>query len=125
MINLECITPVDHICGMRASRSLTRLRAELFPTSSTSWWLKGRSEEHTSELQSHHDLVCRLLLEKKNLEDIPPLPLQAADRRGGPHRGGCPPPDPLRPRIRPRPSPEVPLLHAPASPRLPAGSAYR
>src|SRR5437773_3197604 len=24
----------------------------------------GRSEEHTSELQSHHDLVCRLLLEK-------------------------------------------------------------
>src|SRR5437773_6855580 len=25
-----------------------------------------RSEEHTSELQSHHDLVCRLLLEKKN-----------------------------------------------------------
>src|SRR5437773_9189557 len=27
--------------------------------------LADRSEEHTSELQSHHDLVCRLLLEKK------------------------------------------------------------
>src|SRR5699024_11879627 len=27
----------------------------------------GRSEEHTSELQSRFDLVCRLLLEKKNL----------------------------------------------------------
>src|SRR5437588_9227100 len=27
-----------------------------------------RSEEHTSELQSHSDLVCRLLLEKKNKE---------------------------------------------------------
>src|SRR5260221_4960904 len=26
----------------------------------------ARSEEHTSELQSHSDLVCRLLLEKKN-----------------------------------------------------------
>src|SRR5207237_8358312 len=26
----------------------------------------GRSEEHTSELQSHLNLVCRLLLEKKN-----------------------------------------------------------
>src|SRR5947207_15771700 len=26
---------------------------------------QGRSEEHTSELQSHSDLVCRLLLEKK------------------------------------------------------------
>src|SRR5260221_9338525 len=31
-----------------------------------------RSEEHTSELQSHSDLVCRLLLEKKkkNMEYI-------------------------------------------------------
>src|SRR5438034_8399341 len=33
-------------------------------------WLRrlaspSRSEEHTSELQSHSDLVCRLLLEKK------------------------------------------------------------
>src|SRR5260221_4777627 len=27
--------------------------------------LEARSEEHTSELQSHSDLVCRLLLEKK------------------------------------------------------------
>src|SRR5699024_3986419 len=27
---------------------------------------QGRSEEHTSELQSRFDLVCRLLLEKKN-----------------------------------------------------------
>src|SRR2546428_7271559 len=28
----------------------------------------GRSEEHTSELQSRSDLVCRLLLEKKNTD---------------------------------------------------------
>src|SRR5215204_6648509 len=28
--------------------------------------MQARSEEHTSELQSHSDLVCRLLLEKKN-----------------------------------------------------------
>src|SRR5437773_9384544 len=55
--------------------------SELFPTSvrysgsSLTFNLAGifgaslapyaRSEEHTSELQSHHDLVCRLLLEKK------------------------------------------------------------
>ena len=26
---------------------------------------RAQTEEHTSELQSHHDLVCRLLLEKK------------------------------------------------------------
>src|SRR5260221_1793000 len=32
-----------------------------------------RSEEHTSELQSHSDLVCRLLLEKKK-EHGGPLP---------------------------------------------------
>src|SRR5699024_12102654 len=30
-----------------------------------------RSEEHTSELQSRFDLVCRLLLEKKNTVDNP------------------------------------------------------
>src|SRR5260221_4698256 len=29
-----------------------------------------RSEEHTSELQSHSDLVCRLLLEKKKKREI-------------------------------------------------------
>src|SRR5438132_4016959 len=28
-----------------------------------------RSEEHTSELQSHSDLVCRLLLDKKKRQD--------------------------------------------------------
>src|SRR5437667_1465743 len=31
---------------------------------------RPRSEEHTSELQSHHDLVCRLLLEKKKRTDV-------------------------------------------------------
>src|SRR5947207_9689617 len=30
-----------------------------------------RSEEHTSELQSHSDLVCRLLLEKKKASLFP------------------------------------------------------
>src|SRR5438874_9997640 len=30
----------------------------------------SRSEEHTSELQSRRDLVCRLLLEKKKLETM-------------------------------------------------------
>src|SRR5699024_11573764 len=38
-------------------------------------WNSGpvvRSEEHTSELQSRFDLVCRLLLEKKKKEDETP-----------------------------------------------------
>src|SRR5438034_1874944 len=37
-----------------------------FVTSRIGVSLLIRSEEHTSELQSHSDLVCRLLLEKKN-----------------------------------------------------------
>src|SRR2546428_9062602 len=40
-------------CAVRIHGELKRLCVE------------GRSEEHTSELQSRSDLVCRLLLEKK------------------------------------------------------------
>src|SRR5256885_3898206 len=50
-----------------------RLRRFLFirPTSSPSFfpnWEPKRSEEHTSELQSPCNLVCRLLLEKKKVQ---------------------------------------------------------
>src|SRR2546421_2863948 len=38
----------------------------------------GRSEEHTSELQSRSDLVCRLLLEKKKKNTCNAGPVQAA-----------------------------------------------
>src|SRR5437773_6717554 len=55
---------------------------------------KGRSEEHTSELQSHHDLVCRLLLEKKKKRYAPsrvlrnPRPAREfAKTRAGRHGG--------------------------------------
>src|SRR3712207_6859901 len=33
-------------------------------------WVKDRSEEHTSELQSRQYLVCRLLLEKKKKKRV-------------------------------------------------------
>src|SRR5260370_30809023 len=46
-------------CSAKASRAASRLRG---PSGS-------RSEEHTSELQSHLNLVCRLLLEKKKTFD--------------------------------------------------------
>src|SRR5437868_7798804 len=42
-------------------------------------WSQARSEEHTSELQSRFDLVCRLLLEKKKER-----------RHVGRYRGKCP-----------------------------------
>src|SRR3712207_8237880 len=65
----------------RASSSPTTIRQALFRLRSSAlsphldievtkrrYWLRlspGRSEEHTSELQSRQYLVCRLLLEKK------------------------------------------------------------
>src|SRR5438034_318889 len=42
----------------KISGSCSRLAVTMLPSAST------RSEEHTSELQSHSDLVCRLLLER-------------------------------------------------------------
>src|SRR5438034_3725981 len=39
----------------------------------------SRSEEHTSELQSHSDLVCRLLLEKKKKKTIGKTPKNRRD----------------------------------------------
>src|SRR5438132_13992471 len=44
-----------------------------------------RSEEHTSELQSHSDLVCRLLLEKKNTRIFSSSPASVS-RSIGPER---------------------------------------
>src|SRR2546430_5250623 len=38
--------------------------------------LADRSEEHTSELQSQSNLVCRLLLEKKKQKDMTYYPLK-------------------------------------------------
>src|SRR5688572_32703204 len=42
--------------------------------------LRGRSEEHTSELQSQSNLVCRLLLEKKKKPAHKPCHLPASNR---------------------------------------------
>src|SRR5436190_15540415 len=58
---LEC-APVTNDCddGGRSRSKPTR----------SFWVRRPRSEEHTSELQSHSDLVCRLLLEKKKLGKI-------------------------------------------------------
>src|SRR2546430_8244018 len=52
-------------------RGVCALDALVFEVAPTSWarcrpTLCRRSEEHTSELQSQSNLVCRLLLEKKN-----------------------------------------------------------
>src|SRR5260221_3553767 len=46
---------------------MVAMRRRLLKSSRTLLLLLFRSEEHTSELQSHSDLVCRLLLEKKKI----------------------------------------------------------
>src|SRR5260221_1348581 len=45
--------------------SATGLKSNARWTAGIAFESGRRSEEHTSELQSHSDLVCRLLLEKK------------------------------------------------------------
>src|SRR5260370_25506512 len=47
--------------------TINRLKA----SSLRRWSTSSRSEEHTSELQSHLNLVCRLLLEKKKTPTSP------------------------------------------------------
>src|SRR5260221_6980276 len=49
-------------CGWTRKRPTPRF---IFLTFCVWWEYESRSEEHTSELQSHSDIVCRLLLEKK------------------------------------------------------------
>src|SRR5256886_5352976 len=59
----------------------------------------GRSEEHTSELQSQSNLVCRLLLEKKKKHTR--RSLLAQSRRPPPHLpADCPPPPSAQPQLR-------------------------
>src|SRR5260370_28464221 len=58
-------TQLDQLC-QHLDRKLPSLEVSIRPrASSGSAAYRLRSEEHTSELQSHLNLVCRLLLEKK------------------------------------------------------------
>src|SRR5260221_1020501 len=60
--------PYTTLFRSRAPVGLRELGDELGTTRALQPQLALRSEEHTSELQSHSDLVCRLLLEKKKTE---------------------------------------------------------
>src|SRR5947207_6438579 len=58
-----CFSPVIHATGFRSTTRMSISLGNLRTTSTSS-----RSEEHTSELQSHSDLVCSLLLEKQKTQ---------------------------------------------------------
>src|SRR5438034_6443483 len=59
------VNPSSRLCTQIGRSLLPSEFATISATSERSLELRMRSEEHTSELQSHSDLVCRLLLEKK------------------------------------------------------------
>src|SRR5256886_7321953 len=74
----RCPAPAQHSVahGLPPPRQHERMNVEgrghrlhLHPPLTT----QPRSEEHTSELQSQSNLVCRLLLEKKKNEKIQPI----------------------------------------------------
>src|SRR2546427_9420309 len=52
---LQCVWPGGFSCNVASTMAST---------------VPARSEEHTSELQSQSNLVCRLLLEKKKMKNI-------------------------------------------------------
>src|SRR5206468_1577417 len=74
-------------CGRGPSREMARsdvastAAADVHQSQGRARNVAPRSEEHTSELQSRSDLVCRLLLEKKK-ECIPDLAFLHERRRG-------------------------------------------
>src|SRR5437867_9394008 len=77
----EILTELDKVQGLFQTVVVTgrneELRRELA--------VADRSEEHTSELQSPYDLVCRLLLEKKKIgiRHCPKIPIQLSFNLSG------------------------------------------
>src|SRR3712207_9438675 len=63
---VTAMTVPSYCCKCCSNQSI--LSASRWLVGSSSKSTSGRSEEHTSELQSRQYLVCRLLLEKKKLE---------------------------------------------------------
>src|SRR2546426_4919098 len=62
-------------CGRASTSTLRPTDSAVFgltPPPTPPCFSPARSEEHTSELQSPCNLVCRLLLEKKNKKDTDP-----------------------------------------------------
>src|SRR5437868_10969004 len=65
-LSLHDALPISMAQSLRSADERARVRSDGFCAAISMASDPGRSEEHTSELQSRFDLVCRLLLEKKN-----------------------------------------------------------
>src|SRR5690242_21576584 len=64
--NISCLPPKPPPTRSQNTRTLSGASAKI---SLSARRVRNRSEEHTSELQSHVNLVCRLLLEKKKKKE--------------------------------------------------------
>src|SRR5438132_14070135 len=64
-LSLHDALPISARNRRRYRRSRSATESARASPATRHWPPAARSEEHTSELQSHSDLVCRLLLEKK------------------------------------------------------------
>src|SRR2546430_9799174 len=67
-----CALPISVRVARARHPAPVRGRHDLAPRRTCPVGRGGRSEEHTSELQSQSNLVCRLLLEKKKELDVQP-----------------------------------------------------
>src|SRR2546422_1242592 len=77
--NVAATTVTDQIDQATASVTVTPYHVTYDATAHTA---SGRSEEHTSELQSRLHLVCRLLLEKKKKKILESTTHQRVYTRG-------------------------------------------
>src|SRR5207248_10845775 len=60
---------IEDVAEMRGDLARLQANHELLLAGTRNEEIEERSEEHTSELQSPYDLVCRLLLEKKKQKE--------------------------------------------------------
>src|SRR5438105_9747979 len=76
----HCVETLRQELGAQPGPAIQNLYERIMSASGS------RSEEHTSELQSRVDLVCRLLLEKKKITESPAGAQTTGERRPPPPR---------------------------------------
>src|SRR5206468_11491511 len=76
--NFQCVAQAPTVESLGSHCfCASRIESPVFPAPLSPTRRTLRSEEHTSELQSRSDLVCRLLLEKKKHQPAMITPTQA------------------------------------------------
>src|SRR5438876_3580330 len=68
-LSLHDALPIS-LPGLGGTSLFSKFSVDFSGESASTERLNPRSEEHTSELQSPVHLVCRLLLEKKNIDNV-------------------------------------------------------